>query len=638
MQYSVRQRVTVGGLVCLMAFLAPGCKSPAPPVPPEQQPKWPTLPIAAVPDFMHGTILERVRFGGTEPQKVYGYSLAVNLHGTGDSTAPSWVRQYIEKEILIHGFGSAQMHKYAEMTPEEILNDKRVAIVIVEGDIPVGIKAGDRFDVIVHATPRSYTTSLAHGELYETPLSEHGLQDPSGTGAHPEAVLQGGQIFVNPAYALSEGNPGVEGSRASLRTGTVLNGAIAKYTRPIYLQLRQPQASASRRIEELIQRRWHGVSPIDPSADRSKVVAAAQDEGLVEIYVPDEYNGDWKHFVGVVSHMYLDDAPEFTIAKARELVTEAHKPGAPLTDISLCWEAMGPDALPIFQPLISDPDPNIAFAAARAAVFLGDEPSRLALLEMASDPSHPDQMEAVRTLGLLPSTPETRHMLRSLLDSDRAEARIEAYKILADSGEGIVSHKIGDNFILDVVESDGPPMVYATTTGVPRLAIFGHDLTLETPITFLAMDSRFSISSSDDSKLLSLFYRDPTKLQPTDVLSHNDLIEILARLGGEGPDEDDTFNFNFNDVVAIAQQLVAQNRVYGTRLTGERVACVFELQHQQLESDGWTSVPRDNTAGRPQGTNLATPQPTPRAQTPVAAPGAAPAVPPANDGFHPGGS
>jgi flagellar basal body P-ring protein FlgI len=578
-------------------------------------PKWPTLPLAKVPEFMHGTIQERVRFGGTEPMRVYGYSVVVNLHGTGDSTAASWVREYIAKEMLVHGFGSAQMHTYADMTPEEILDDKRVAIVIVEGRIPVGVHEGERFDVIVHALPHSYTTSLAHGELYETPLSEHGLQDPFGTGAHPEAVVAGGQVFVNPAYALSEGNPSVAGARASLRTGVVLDGGFAKFTRPIDLQLRQPQASTARRIEEIIQRRWHGSSPIDPSEDRSKVVAAAQDEGLVQVYVPDDYNGDWKHFIGVVSHLYMDNSEQFTIAKATELVAEAHKPGAPLADISLCWEGMGEDALPIFEPLISDPDPNIAFAAARAAVFVGDEPARLALLQMASDAGNPNQLDAVRTLGALPSTPEMRHMLRSLLDSDRAEARIEAYRILANSGDadGVITRAIGDNFFLDIVESDGPPMVYATTTGVPRLAIFGHDLQLDTPVTFMAMDSRLSISSSDDTSLLTLFYRDPQLLQPKDVLSHNDLAEILARLGGEGPDPDDAFNFNFNDVVAVAQQLVASHHVYGTRLSGEKVACIFQLEHQQLEADQWNSVPKNNPAGRPQGTQTQTPQASPAA-------------------------
>src|SRR5208282_3107655 len=136
------------------------------------------------------------------------------------------------------------------------------------------------------------------------------------------------------------------------------------------------------------------------------------------------------------------------------------------------------------------------------------------------------------------------------------------------------------------------------------------------------------ISSSDDSRLLTIFYRDPQRIQPQDVLSHNNLAEILARLGGEGPDPDDTFNFNFNDVVAIAQQMVASHNVYGTRLSGEKMACIFELQHEQLETDQWTRIPHENLAGRPQGTHVETPQPAPQ----PAGGGAG------NDGLHAGGS
>ena len=64
--------------------------------------------------------------------------------------------------------------------------------------------------------------------------------------------------------------------------------------------------------------------------------------------------------------------------KSRELVEMAQKPDAPLADISLCWEAMGDPGLPMFEHLISDPNPDVAFAAARAAAFLGDEAARRA--------------------------------------------------------------------------------------------------------------------------------------------------------------------------------------------------------------------------------------------------------------------
>jgi hypothetical protein len=611
------------GTATLLASL--GCK--ADPPPPHEEPRWPVLPLAEVPDFMRGTLFERIRFTNTDPMPVYGYSLVVNLHGTGDSTAPTWVRDYIAKQIEAHGFDSLQYPKYKSFTAEDILDDKRkrVAIVTVEGLLPVGARAGQRFDVLVHAMAGSQTTSLAHGELYETQLSDHGLMDPSAIGARTMAWVNHGQVFVNPAYALTEGKSDEPGVRASLRTGSVLNGGMVKFDRPINLEIRQPQISTARLIERLIANHWKSPTADDiANRDRSKVLAWPQDEGLVQIYVPLEYRGDWKHYLGVISHLYMNDSPDFKINKAEELVAEAHKPNAKLADISFCWEALGPDVLTIFEPLISDPDPDVAFAAARAAAFLDDGPARQALLHMASNDAQPNQLDAVRTLGSLPPSAETTHMLRMLLDSSKADVRIEAYRILVNNDtqfqsytdesrqaaaaeDGIISFKIGDRFLLDVVPSQGEPMVYATSTGIPRVAVFGLDLKVDSPITFTAMDTRFSISSADGTKLLTMFYRDPEAQRPTSVLTHNDLVEIIARLGGEGPDEEDRLSFNFNDVVAIAQQLVESHEVFGLTLEGNKRECLFELQHPQVATEAWQSIPSDTYAGRPQGGGIGSP-------------------------------
>jgi hypothetical protein len=617
--------VLAGALGAAALLVSFGCK-PDPP-PPHEEPRWPVLPMAQVPDFMRGTLFERIRFTNTDPMPVYGYGLVVNLHGTGDCTAPTWVRDYIAKQIEAHGFDSLQFPRYKTFTAEDILDDKRkrVAIVTVEGLLPVGAREGQRFDVLVHAMPGSQTTSLAHGELYETELSDHGLMDPTAIGARTMAWVNHGQVFVNPAYALSEGKSDQPGARASLRSGSVLNGGIVKFDRPINLEIRQPQISTARLIERLIAHHWKTPTADDiANRDRSNVLAWPQDEGLVQIYVPLEYRGDWKHYLGVVSHLFLNESPDFMAHKAQELVAEAHQPNAKLADISLCWEAMGPEALTSFEPLISDSNPDVAFAAARAAAFLEDGPARQALLHMAADDAQPNQLDAVRTLGSLPTSAETTHMLRTLLDSSKAEVRVEAYRILvnsdaqlkayseetreaAESQDGIITFRIGDRFLLDVIPSSGEPMIYATSTGIPRLAVFGHDLKVQTPITFTAMDTRFSISSADGTKLLTMFYRDPQAPRPTDVLTHNELIEILARLGGEGPEDVDRLSFDFNDVVAIAQQLVESHQVYGSTLEGDRRECLFQLQHPQIAAQLWESIPSDTYAGRPQGGGLGSP-------------------------------
>ncbi len=130
-QWRVRYRVAA----LLAGFI--GCSvKPAPP--PPKGPLWPTLPMQQVPDFMQGTLYQRVRFSGLEEMPVYGYSLVVNLHDTGDSNAPSNVRDYIIKQMLLRGFDSYVMGTYQNVTPEQMLRDKRVAIVEVEGRFPVG--------------------------------------------------------------------------------------------------------------------------------------------------------------------------------------------------------------------------------------------------------------------------------------------------------------------------------------------------------------------------------------------------------------------------------------------------------------------------------------------------------------------
>jgi hypothetical protein len=166
----------------------------------------------------------------------------------------------------------------------------------------------------------------------------------------------------------------------------------------------------------------------------------------------------------------------------------------------------------------------------------------------------------------------------------------------------VVTYDINHRFLLDIVPSKGPPLIYATSTGIPRIAIFGDHVSLHTPLTFTAMDMRLSISSEDTSKLLTIFYRDPMARDPEHVESHNDVPEIFARLGGKGPpDPDASFTLSFADVVAVAANLVKQHNIYGTLPDGSLVECAFELEHPRLETDTWSSIPSENREGRPQG-------------------------------------
>jgi hypothetical protein len=216
----------------------------------------------------------------------------------------------------------------------------------------------------------------------------------------------------------------------------------------------------------------------------------------------------------------------------------------------------------------------------------------------------------VQVLGELPNTPAINQSLRSLLTADENTVRIEAYRVLAKNNDkSIFSQVIGDNkFILDIVYADAPPLIYASRRGVPRIAVIGNKPALKLPVTFLTMDDRFSISSNPGDKNVTMYYR-PVQVspnarvrEPVRVLSHPDAAEIIARLGGEGAEDQKTFNFAYGDIVAIMQSIADSGKLVAPR--GEEMASVaFMLQDIQGFENSIYTAPVIPDQTRPQSEN-----------------------------------
>src|SRR5687768_18593302 len=125
-------------LICLLAaaaiFAGTGCaRKPATTA--RSEPRFPSLPPKDVPDYLKGTVIERVDVANTGPKPVSGYGLVANLWGTGDSKASNATREYMVRVMEKRGFGSRNMGM-EEITPERVLRDPRFAIVRVDGLIP----------------------------------------------------------------------------------------------------------------------------------------------------------------------------------------------------------------------------------------------------------------------------------------------------------------------------------------------------------------------------------------------------------------------------------------------------------------------------------------------------------------------
>jgi hypothetical protein len=537
------------------AVLAIGCK-PSPP-PPRPVARYQRMPLRKVPDFLDRSIMQQCDLAATDPLNISAYGLVAHLRDTGDSTAPTAVRTWMLDQMAKRGFGQQRTgYSDPQYQPEAILNDPRFAIVRVDGYLPPGSRKGQTFDIFVSALPEGHTSSLTHGELYETEMSVNGAE-VGGTNINTLGVAAG-PIFVNPAYTLAGNEISKEG-KTSLRYGVIMDGGVATMDRPLSLRLREPQRSLSEHIGDRINERFQSVGDVlSHSGLNEYVVAIPEDEGRISFYVPACYRGDWEHFAGVVMHLYMRGDPEFALLKGRQLADEAVKPDAPLQDITYCWEGLGQSALPTMLPLMSDPHPDVAFAAARAAAFL-DEPSSLTvLMQMAQDSRNSFQVDAVRTLGALPPTQQINQMLRQLLNVPGAQVRVAAYQALAHNKDPFVFTRVIKNrFVLDIVPSEGPTLVYATRTGIPRIAIIGHRVNIQTPLMISLMDGRLTIASEPKSNDLSIYFRGPASMGGRQTLSAPELAELIARMAGEGeePDKQKPLDFSYSEILAVLQNL-----------------------------------------------------------------------------------
>ena len=519
--------------------------------------KYTTLAAKSLPAFMKGTILEAAEIQNNEPYLVSGYGLVVGLANTGDNhNVPQAVVGAIMDEMVRHGLGSTD-DRLKQYKPGQMIQDPKTAIAEVYAYLPPGGRSGQRVDVFVQAERHSQTKSLARGYLYQTNLYVGGVDSLNPKPKVNTYVKAGGALFVNPAYASESGKASLD--KASLRTGTIMSGGIMTEDRPLWLRARTPQLAITRSIEMRLDQRFE--------EREGNIIAKTQDEGIVHVYVPRSFNGDWEHFVGVATHLYMDATPGSGAMKAKALAAEAVKPDAALMDISYCWEGIGEEALPSVQKLYTNSSAEIAFAAARAGAFIGDSAADEIIHEIARKDSNPFQLNAVKVLGALPASPRIDRMLSELLATKNALVRIEAYRVLAEhEATAIISRQVDGQFTVDHIPTDGPPLVYASRSGIPRIAVFGQNISLNLPIMYTAMDDRLTICTAPDGQGVTIFDR-TSDLRPGGLQAKTrpDLYEVIWRLAGGGGDG---FRFGYSDLVGILQGLS----------NGKHISASFVLQ------------------------------------------------------------
>jgi len=488
MAYSRTLRLlTVVSLVALVVF--PGCSNK-----PRRRARavQPDIVLRDVPPVLAGTIGAQASIRGGEGLLVSGYGLVVDLAGTGDREIPGPVRAYMEREMSLQGVGQA-LFGMDGVSPGELLDSNRTAVVLVQGVIPPGAVSGQRFDISVTTVPGSSATSLEGGRLWTTDLRE-GLAVPGG----PQTLVMGegrGDLFINP-FA----DPAKQDEDAIVRTdGRILNGGVVRTPRDLILSLDNPSHARARSLVSAINAKW-------PEGDGREPAARGVNEETVLINVPRQFADNASEFIRLLLALRVDQGFGRMWAQRYARAIQAD----PYLAEQLSWamQALGDVALPPLRNLYDFPEPAPRLAALRAGAALGDALAAPHLRELARSGSPALRIDAIELLGDLGVDPRINTLLRELLSDPAADVRIAAYEALARRGDPYLARRyIEDKFVLDVVPSR-IPTIYISQQRQPRIVVFGEELEVARPILATGWDERLMVAADNELSGLRVYYRD----------------------------------------------------------------------------------------------------------------------------------
>lgn len=203
------------------------------------------------------------RFGGWRDNMLVGHGLATGLAGTGDSQRNRATRQSLANVLT----------QFDLIIPQDQIQSRNVAVVMVTATLPPFARSGDRIDVTV--TSAGDARSLLGGLLLMTPLK--------GPDGRVYALAQGPLSIGGYKYDLNgnvvqKNHPTVGGIPGGATIEVAVGSEVLRDGKLEFL-LAEPDYTTASRIATAI------------NGGFSEPVAAALDAGTVSIGVPAEWRG-----------------------------------------------------------------------------------------------------------------------------------------------------------------------------------------------------------------------------------------------------------------------------------------------------------------------------------------------------------
>jgi len=458
-------------------------------------------------------------YDGTAGIRVRGYGLVIGLGENGSRECPKRVREQLVEMLYKQRFSVPAEIGEKQATPEQLIDSRHTAVVMVQGTVSIANSMGRPFDVTVTALPGTQTKSLMGGLLATTDLQIF-RRSAGKTISGKVLARANGPLFLNPFAG------GDAATKISPLQATVLGGGKALMHRELRLVLSSPSYLWVRKIQERINAKF----PADPP------IAKAISPSFIKLTIPHDYADDTGHFLSLVRATFLSADPRFEAVRTQQLGQELVSENAPHALISLAMESIGQTALSVLSKLYAHPKPHVRFYAAMAGLRLGDHIAADSIALIAQDPLDPNRFNAIRALGGAKGMAVARFALRRLLNDEDPRIQIAAYEALSDHADtAITRQRVGaDNFVLDHIPSARSTFIYAKRTQSRKIVLFGEKLLCNPPIFYRSPNGSLTINAQSSDKNLTLLRRVTStgRVSPP-VIASRDLDELIMLLGSQ---------------------------------------------------------------------------------------------------------
>jgi flagellar basal body P-ring protein FlgI len=465
---------------------------------------------------------------GMHPIRIESVGLLTGLYGTGSDPGPCPQRSRLIDEMKVRGVKN----------PNAVLASKNVALVLVQGYLRPGIRAGDPFDVEIRVPSRSETTSLRGGHLLDTRMTElTALQDGYLHPGH-ELGTATGPVLIDPAGESRK-------DHVTLTRGRILGGGVAKKDRDLGLVLKNEQQTVfnSSRIANTVNRRFH---TYDKGVQIG--VAKAKTHQFIALAVHPRYKDNVARYVHVVRAMAVQENES---QRAERIVRLEKKLLQPETacEAALQLEAVGAQGCDILLKAIKSKNPEVRFYAAEALAYLDRREAAEPLGELArNEPAF--RVFALTALSTMADF-AAYEQLRDLLDVPSAETRYGAFRALCAMNQNdplVAGERLTEQFSYHVLDTTAPPMIHVTHNRRPEVVLFGREQRFRTPLAVNAGPRIMVTGTGADEIAVSRYVvgeADQKRIVSTRI---DEVVRAIVELGGTYP-----------DVVQVLQEAKATN-------------------------------------------------------------------------------